>query len=129
MVTAPARRELVRYLSCRGLSERHASRIARISASAFRYQRRPERNVELRSEIVRLAYRHKRYGASMIGLKLWQSGWRVNHKRVERLYALSGLQVRGGPGKLVSRISDISASMGDESRRPTGAESNEKTET
>ena len=30
----------------------------------------------------------------MIGLKLRQSGWRVNHKRVERLYALSGLQVR-----------------------------------
>ena len=30
----------------------------------------------------------------MIGLKLRQSGWRVNHKRVERLYALSGLQVK-----------------------------------
>jgi len=30
----------------------------------------------------------------MIGLKLRQSGWRVNHKLVERLYALSGLQVR-----------------------------------
>ena len=94
MVTAPARRELVRYLSCGGLSERRSLRIARISASAFRYQRRPDRNVELRSEIVRLAHRHKRYGASMIGLKLRQSGWRVNHKRVERLYALSGLQVR-----------------------------------
>ncbi len=94
MVTAPARRELVRYLSCRGLSERHALRIARISASAFRYRRRPDRNVELQRAIVRLAHRHKRYGASMIGLKLWQSGWRVNHKRVERLYALSGLQVR-----------------------------------
>ena len=36
---------------------------------------------------------------------------------------------RGGPGKLVSRISDISASMGDGSCRPTGAESDEKTET
>ena len=94
MVTAPARRELVRHLSCNGLSERRSLRIARISASAFRYQRRPDRNVELRSEIIRLAHRHKRYGASMIGLKLRQSGWRVNHKRVERLYALSGLQVR-----------------------------------
>ena len=94
MVTAPARRELVRYLSGRGLSERRSQRIARISASAFRYQGRPDRNAELRGEIVRLAHRHKRYGASMIGLKLRQSGWRVNHKRVERLYALSGLQVR-----------------------------------
>ncbi len=94
MVAAPARRELVRYLSGRGLSERRSLWIARISASAYRYQQRPDRNVELRREIVRLAHRHKRYGASMIGLKLWQSGWRVNHKRVERLYALSGLQVR-----------------------------------
>ena len=33
------------------------------------------------------------------------------------------------PGKLDIGLSDISASMGDGSRRPTGAESNEKTET
>ena len=94
MVAAPARRELVRHLSCSGLSERRSLRLVRISASAFRYQRRPDRNIELHREIVRLAHRYKRYGASMIGLKLRQSGWRVNHKRVERLYALSGLQVR-----------------------------------
>jgi putative transposase len=94
VVTAPARRELVRHLSCSGLSERRSLRLVRISASAFRYQRRPDRNIELHREIVRLAHRYKRYGASMIGLKLRQSGWRVNHKRVERLYALSGLQVR-----------------------------------
>ena len=94
MVTAPARRELVRHLSCSGLSERRSLRLVRISASALRYQRRPDRNIELHREIVRLAHRYKRYGASMIGLKLRQSGWRVNHKRVERLYALSGLQVR-----------------------------------
>ena len=94
MVTAPARRELVRYLSDKGLSERRSLRIARISASALRYRGRPDRNVELRREIVRLAHRHKRYGAGMIGLKLRQSGWRVNHKRIERLYAQAGLQVR-----------------------------------
>lgn len=94
MVTAPARRELVRHLSSHGLSERHSLRIARISASAFRYRGRPDRNVELRGEIVRLAHRHKRYGSGMICLKLRQSGWCVNHKRVERLYAQAGLQVR-----------------------------------
>lgn len=94
MVTAPARRELVRYLSGRGLSERRSLRIARISASALRYQPQPDRNVELRGEVVRLAHRHKRYGAAMIHLKLRQSGWCINHKRVERLYAQSGLQVR-----------------------------------
>ena len=36
-------------------------------------------------------------------------------------------KLRDGPGKADIEISDISASMGDGSRRPTGAESNEKT--
>ena len=94
MVTAPARRDLVRYLVTRGLSQRHGLRIARMSASAFRYQPKPDRNVALREEIVKLAQRHKRYGAGMIYLKLWQAGWRVNHKRVDRLYAEAKLQVR-----------------------------------
>lgn len=94
VVTVPARRELVRYLSVRGLSERRSLRIARISASALRYRPQPDRNVELRGEVIRLAHRHKRYGAAMIYLKQRQSGWYVNHKRVERLYAQSGLQVR-----------------------------------
>jgi len=45
-------------------------------------------------KIVRLAQRHRRYGAGMIYLKLRQGGERVNHKRVERLYALEALQIR-----------------------------------
>ncbi len=36
---------------------------------------------------------------------------------------------RGGPGKSGSALSDISTQMSDESRRQTGTESNEKTET
>jgi transposase InsO family protein len=50
--------------------------------------------VALRQKIVALAQRHRRYGAEMIYLKLRQAGERVNHKRVERLYALEKLQVR-----------------------------------
>ena len=77
-----------------GLSERHALRVVGMSASAFRYTPRPDGNVELREQVVALAQRHKRYGAGMIYLKLRQAGWRVNHKRVERLYAQEKLQVR-----------------------------------
>lgn len=65
-----------------------------MSASAFGYQPKPDRNVALRAEIVQLAQRHRRYGAEMIQLKLRQAGWKVNHKRVERLYRLEQLQVR-----------------------------------
>lgn len=94
MVSAPAKRSLVRMLQGKGLSERHALRVAGMSASALRYTPRPDGNDELREQIVALAQRHRRYGAEMIYLKLRQAGRRVNHKRVERLYALEKLQVR-----------------------------------
>ncbi len=94
MVKAPARREVVRALADRGLSERHALRIVGMSASAYRYQPAPDRNHALREQIVDLAHRHRRYGAGMIYLKLRQAGHRVNHKRIERLYVEAGLQVR-----------------------------------
>ena len=77
-----------------GLTERHALRVVRTSASSLRYCPAPDRNVELRETIVALAHRHRRYGAGMIYLKLRQQGLRVNHKRVERLYAEADLQVR-----------------------------------
>ena len=80
---APARREVVRHLADRGLSERHALRIVGMSASAYRYQPAPDRNGALREQIVALAHRHRRYGAGMIYLKLRQAGQRVNHKRVD----------------------------------------------
>lgn len=94
MVKAPARREVVRHMADRGLSERHALRIVGMSASAYRYQPAPDRNLALREQIVALAHRHRRYGAGMIYLKLRQAGQQVNHKRVDRLYVEAGLQVR-----------------------------------
>jgi putative transposase len=94
MVTAPARRELVRWMQAKGLSERRCLRVAQMSASALRYQPRPDHNAQLRQRIVELAQRHRRYGAPMIYLKLRQAGLAVNHKRVERLYQLEKLQVR-----------------------------------
>ena len=78
----------------RDLSERHGLRIMGMSASALRYRPQPDRNATLRTQIVQLAQRHRRYGAEMIQLKLRQAGWKVNHKRVERLYRLEQLQVR-----------------------------------
>jgi transposase InsO family protein len=78
----------------RGLSERHALRVAGMSASSLRYQPAPDRNVALREKILALAHRHRRYGAGMIYLKLRQQGERVNHKRIERLYAEEKLQVQ-----------------------------------
>lgn len=94
MVGAPSRRELVRYLQGKGLSERRSLAVVGMSASALRYVPRPDRNVALRERIVALAQRHKRYGVGMIHLKLGQAGEHVNYKRVERLYQQAKLQVR-----------------------------------
>ncbi len=93
-MTALAKRSLVRQMVERGMSQRRALRVARMSASAFRYAPRPDRNTGLREQIVALAHRHKRYGVGMIHLKLRQAGQLVNHKRVERLYREARLQVR-----------------------------------
>ena len=65
-----------------------------MSASSLRYEPRPDRKEELRTEIIRLAQRYQRYGAGMIYLKLRQHSWVVNHKRVDRLYADAKLQVK-----------------------------------
>ena len=94
MVTAPARRVLVRSLAERGLSERRALAVVGMSASALRYTPAPDRNAALRARIVALAHRHRRYGAGMIHLKLRQAGERANHKRVHRLYVAERLQIR-----------------------------------
>jgi transposase InsO family protein len=94
MVTAPVRREVVRAMITRGLSERRALAVVRMSASSLRYVPQPDRNVELRQRIVALAQRHRRYGVGLIYLKLRQAGERVNYKRVERVYTDARLQVR-----------------------------------
>ncbi|WP_369931352.1 IS3 family transposase [Xanthomonas sp. NCPPB 2632] len=94
LVSAPDRRELVRYLIGQELSERRSLAIAGMSASAYRYEPRPDPNVDLREIICALANRHKRYGVGMIYLKRRQAGQMVNYKRVERLYQEANLQVR-----------------------------------
>lgn len=78
----------------KGLSERRSLQVVGMSPSAFRYQPVVDRNTALKERIIALAQRHRRYGAGMIYLKLRQAGEVVNHKRVDRLYAEAGLQVR-----------------------------------
>ena len=94
MVTAPQRRAVAQTMTDEGLTERQALRVVQMSASSFRYQPAPDRNIALRGEIVTLAQRYRRYGAGMIYLKLRQQGLLVNHKRIDRLYAQEKLQLK-----------------------------------
>jgi len=54
----------------------------------------------LRAEIIRLASRYGRYGYRQITALLKREGFRVNHKRVERIWREEGLKV---PKKQVKR--------------------------
>ena len=47
----------------------------------------------LRSDIIRLATKYGRYGYRRITALLRNFGWRVNHKRVERIWRQEGLKV------------------------------------
>ena len=47
----------------------------------------------MRSEIIGLALKYGRYGYRRITALLQQDGWRVNHKRVERIWREEGLKV------------------------------------
>ena len=84
----------MRYITGRGLSERRALGIVNMSASSLRYKPAPNRNQWLLENIIALAHRYRRYGAAMIYLKLRQEGLQINHKRVDRLYAMTALQIR-----------------------------------
>ena len=47
----------------------------------------------LRTRIVALAREYGRYGYRRITALLQHEGWRVNHKRVERIWRQEGLRV------------------------------------
>jgi putative transposase len=62
-------------------------------ASWYRRSRRPDQEA-LRSRIRALAHERPRFGYLRIWVLLRREGWRINAKRVRRLYRLDGLQLR-----------------------------------
>lgn len=90
-----ARRELVSDIR-KGyqLSERRACGLIGITRWINRYRSRRDRQSELRMRIRELAGSRIRYGYRRIAVLLRREGWRVNTKRVYRLYREEGLQVR-----------------------------------
>ena len=60
----------------------------------IRYRHRADRNEDLRKRLKELALKRKKWGCPLLFKALKREGWRVNHKRVERLYAEEGLALR-----------------------------------
>lgn len=77
------------------ISERRASRVLGRTRSTVRYRPRQRSGEEvLIRAIRRLARRHRRYGYKRIHARLVHQGWRVNRKRVRRLWNELGLRLR-----------------------------------
>lgn len=77
-----------------GYSERQACRALGQSRGAIRKPaKRPDDEESLTKDIVRLATKYGRYGYKRITALLRIEGWRVNHKRVERIWRQEGLKV------------------------------------
>ncbi len=77
-----------------GASERHACRVLGQSRSTQRRVKKwPGDEAALRTDVIRLASRFGRYGYRQITNLLRIEGWRVNHKRVERIWRQEGLKV------------------------------------
>lgn len=82
MVSLAQRRELVSFLREEHQpSERSTCEIAGRSRSLHRYRSRRGPNLELRSELRRLAAARPRCGYRRLGLLLRRGGLEVNHKR------------------------------------------------
>jgi transposase InsO family protein len=77
-----------------GVSERQACRVLGQTRSTQRRSPKVQKDEEaLREDVVKLAGRFGRYGYRMITGMLRAEGWRVYHKRVERIWRQEGLKV------------------------------------
>ena len=81
-------------LGAERVSERRACRVLGQARSTQRRERNiPDDEARLVAEMVELATQYGRYGYRRITAMLHWDGWKVNHKRVERLWRQEGLKV------------------------------------
>ena len=76
------------------VSERRACRAMGFARSTHRYESQADRQEELRIKLRELAGNRPSYGYRRLHVLLTREGWRVNHKRVYRLYSDEGLIMR-----------------------------------
>lgn len=97
-------RRLVRWTrQAYQVSERRAIRVIGVHRSSCRYRSKRSQQEELRHRLKELAATHVRYGYRRLTVLLRREGWKVNAKRVYRLYRDEGLIVRTKQRKKIAR--------------------------
>jgi putative transposase len=95
MVKPAAYREAVGFLEREfKFSERRACGVLGQARSSCRYVPRRTTVQALLDDLLGLAVKRPRFGYRRLHLMLRRQGWRVNHKRVYRIYRAEGLAVR-----------------------------------
>jgi putative transposase len=85
------------------VSQRKACELVDIAHSSYRYQA-PDRDSELRKQLVELAQEKPRYGYRRLQVLLERAGQRVNHKRLFRVYRAAGLSMKRKRRKRLVRM-------------------------
>lgn len=97
-MTPAQKRAVVRYFRVGfRVSERRACRVAGVPRSTCRYRSVAPDQTPLRVRLRDLAAARVRYGYRRLHVLLQREGWRVNHKRIHRLYREEGLSIRVKP--------------------------------
>src|SRR6201981_3859560 len=100
MVTPAAKREAVAHLrSAFDMSERRACRTIGCVRMCVRYRARRPDDPELRQRLRALAHERRRFGYRRLHVLLRREGFKVNHKRLFRLYREERLMVRRRGGR------------------------------
>ena len=100
MVTPAAKREAVAHLcSAFDMSERRACKIIGCVRMTVRYRSRRPDDAKLRARLRALAHERRRFGYRRLHVLLRREGFKVNHKRLFRLYREERLMVRRRGGR------------------------------
>ena len=85
------------------MSERRVCGLLGVWRSSCRYRKKPDRNEQLRQQLVELAHERPRFGYRRLGVLLAREGQRVNYKRLFRVYREAGLSVKRSRRKKLVR--------------------------
>ena len=86
------------------VSQRRACGLMKVPRASCRYRRRRSEDPGLRTRLRELAETRRRFGYRRLQVLLLREGWRVNHKRIYRLYVEEKLGLRRKRGRKRSGV-------------------------
>ena len=90
------------------IGARRAARLVQVSRSTLLYQSRKPTQEHLRRRLREIAATHVRYGYRRLTVLLKREGWKINAKRVYRLYDQENLKVRSVERKKITAAGNAS---------------------